>query len=376
MGTSGSNSSLRPLIIGALLGLVVGLVIGLAWAWLVQPAYYAGGAYPNELSEFYQLQYVQSVSEAYLTTRDSAAAARRLDKFSPADKVKWLATVANEFSAQGRATEASMVGDLAAALMTTEDWPAEAVTDGLVAANASPDFAAKLGQVPQAPAAQPQAQATPQTPAEGEGGASPLRLVVIVLIIVLALLLAFFLLSRLRKPSKRPSRPLPTEVVQEDGVNLTPLRQWVGTYTFGQDNYDESFTIETPESDFLGECGMGIMEGFASGSPRRVLAFDVWLFDKTDIRTLSTAVMSKFAFEDEKLRAKLAPDVTPVLATEGATFDIETTALLVKARIEEVTYGEGPPEMSYFNTLKISLSAYLRPNVDVSGDMPIPEGYA
>ncbi|RME42227.1 MAG: hypothetical protein D6796_14710 [Caldilineae bacterium] len=360
-----------------MLGLVVGVSIGLAWAWLVQPAYYAGGAYPNELSDFYQLQYVQAVSEAYLTTRDTAAAARRLDKFNAADKVKWLATVANEFKTQGRTTEASMVGDLASALMTTEGWPAEAVSDGLKAAGASPDFAAKLGQVPESPAPQPQAQATPAAPpAEKEGGASPMRLVVIVLIIILALVLAALLLRRLRKPAKAPRRPIPTEVVQEGGVSLTPLRQWVGTYTFGQDNYDESFTIETPESDFLGECGMGIMEGFASGTPRRVLAFDVWLFDKTDIRTISTAVMSKFAFEDEKLRAKLGPDVTPILATEGATFDIETTALLVKARIEEVTYGEGPPEMSYFNTLKISLSAYLRPNVDVSGDMPIPEGYA
>jgi hypothetical protein len=85
--------------------------------------------------------------------------------------------------------------------------------------------------------------------------------------------------------------------------------------------------------------------------------------------------MSQYAFNDDVFRNKLSPDADPVIAEEGATFDIETTALIVKAKIEEVNYGEGQPANSYFEDLKVSLTAYLKPDVDVSGTMPIPEGF-
>jgi hypothetical protein len=378
MGTSGNVSPLRPLLIGGLVGFVIGLIIGLVWAWYVDPAYYAGGAYPNELSEFHQQSYVKSVSEAYFATNDVAVAANRLNQFTPQEKVTLLALTAKDFSEKGQATEASLVGDLAATLMQQEGWSTEDVGAGLSAAGATEDFSVKLGQVPMPVGAETPVEAPPEaTPAAEEGAGSNLfRILAIIFIIILAVVAVLYLLVRI-KPKRKPRvQRIPPEMMVEEDSGLQPLRQWVGTYTLGQDTYDESFTVETPESDFLGECGMGIMDGFASGSPKKVLAFDVWLFDKTDIRTISTPVMSKFAFEDEILRSKLPPDTTPILAAEGTTFDIETTALMVKAKIEEVAYGEGPPEMSYFTTLKISLSAYLKLGVDVSGTMPIPEQYA
>jgi hypothetical protein len=105
------------------------------------------------------------------------------------------------------------------------------------------------------------------------------------------------------------------------------------------------------------------------------LAFDVWLFDKTDIRTVSRPIMSEYAFNDPVFRNKLSPDADPVVAAPGTTFDIETTALIVKAKIESVKFGEGQPVNSYFEELKVSLTAYLKPDIDVSGTMPVPEGF-
>lgn len=376
MDNTDNTKRVRLLATGGVLGFIVGLILGLMWAWYVDPAFYSGGAYPNELSDLYQQTYAKSVSEAYLTTRDVGAAAERLSPFTPEQKVKLLANVAKEFNSKGQVTEANLVGDLAATLKDLEAWSSDAVGAGLSTAGAESSFSEKLGMVPEAPADQPQvtgqeAAAEPEKPSGGIG-----RTLLILFAVLLALGLIAFLLTRIKPKRKPKMQSVPEEMRVDASSGLQPLRQWIGTYSFGQESYDESFTVETDQSDFLGECGMGILEGFASGAPKRVLAFDVWLFDKTDIRTLSVPVMSKYAFEDPVLRAKLQPDVTPVLAAEGTVFDIETTALIVKARIEEVGYGDGPPPMSYFTNLKISLSAYLKSDVDVSGTMPIPEGYS
>lgn len=380
MSTSNNASPLKPLIVGLLFGFVVGLILGLVWAWNVQPVTYAGGSHPNELSEQYQKTYVQSVSEAYFTTRDLNTAAARLAPFSPPEKVTLLAQTSDAYRAAGRDTEADMAGDLASSLAQAEGWSADEISAGLAAAGASEAFALKMGQVPEASdSSTVPATAVPSDAQATEGGKTNwLKILLITLAIIVAIIIILFLLTRIKpkqKSRQHASKAKMEQVVTQEGEAMEPLRQWVGAYTTGQDNFDESFTVETDAGDFLGECGMGILDGFAAGSPKKVMAFDVWLFDKTDIRTISIPVMSKFAFEDDVFRGKLPPDSNPVLATEGGTFEIETSALLVKAKIEELAYGDGPPEMSFFTTLKVSLSVYLKPGVDVSAPMGTPEGY-
>ncbi len=381
MSTSNNASPLKPLLVGLLFGFVVGLILGLVWAWNIQPVTYAGGAHPNELSEQYQKTYAQSVSEAYFTTRDLNAVAARLAPFSPQEKVALLAQTSDAYRAAGRGTEADMVGDLSSSLAQAEGWPADEVSAGLAAAGASEAFALKMGQVPEtsdSSSAVP-ATAVPSKAQAAEGGKTNwLKVLLITVLVIVAIIVILFLLTRIKpkqKSRKHASKAQMEQVVTQDGEAMEPLRQWTGAYTTGQDNFDESFTVETDAGDFLGECGMGILDGFAAGSPKKVMAFDVWLFDKTDIRTISVPVMSKFAFEDDVFRGKLPPDSNPVLATEGGTFNIETSALLVKAKIEELAYGDGPPEMSYFTSIKVSLSVYLKPGVDVSAPMGTPEGY-
>ena len=376
MNDSPDVSPLRPLIVGGLVGLVIGLAIGLFYAWNISPVTYAGGAFPHELSENFQKAYVGAVAEAYLANRDANKASARLSTFSEQQRVALLASVEADFRSNNLINEANGVADLAKQLQAQEGWSAEAVSAGLSAGGASPEFAQALGQVAQPVPEGQQPSAGQEAAASGGGGAGNIiRIFLWVVLVVLVIAIAFILLTRI-KINRKPAPTLSPELQAWDGSGPQPLRQWVGTFSYGQDNYDESFTVETTESDFLGECGMGILEGFSGGSPKRVMAFDVWLFDKTDIRTVSMPIMSKYAFDDDNLRAKLPPDATPILAADGQAFDIETTALIVKAKIEEISYGDEPPEMSYFTNLKVSLTAYLKPDVDVSGAMPIPEGLA
>lgn len=376
------NSPARPLIIGGVAGFLIGLIIGLFYAWQIDPAVYGGGARFNDLNPLYLNAFGETVAEAYITTRDANAASQRLGDLTVPEKVALLAQAEQSFS-QTDATKAALVGQLATDLRNLENWSDDDVAAGLSTANASNSFAAALGQAPisdgQQPSTGTDGAATP--PDEAGGGSflgTLIRVVGILFLLLVAIAVIILVLLRMRPAQRRSSTPPPPtvpEIVNDEGDTLQPLRQWVGTYTFGQDNYDESFTVETPESDFLGECGMGILDGFASGSPKKVAAFDVWLFDKTDIRTVSMPIMSQFAYEDDILRGKLNPEAIPVLASEGTTFDIETTALMVKARIEEVEYGDEIPPNSYFTRLKVSLTAYLKPGIDVKADMPLPEGY-
>ena len=376
------NSPVRPLLVGVIAGFIIGLLIGLFYAWQISPAVYGDGARFSNLNQLYLQNLTETVVEAYSATRNTEAAQTRLADLSAAQKVDLLARAEKNFS-QSDANMANAASQLAQDLKARENWSQESVSQGLTSANASLTFAGALGQQPTGDTADDSSDgADPAAPQSDEGAAEEpparsalanlIRIIGILFFLLVALLLVLFLLTRI-KPKRRSSAPPPPpvpEIVTAEGDTLQPLRQWVGTYALGQDNYDESFTVETAESDFLGECGMGILDGFASGTPKKVAAFDVWLFDKTDIRTVSMPIMSQFAYEDDILRGKLNPDAEPILADAGASFDIETTALLVKAKIEEVEYGDEAPANSYFTQLKVSLTAYLKPGADVKGDMP------
>lgn len=368
-----SNSTLRPVIVSVMVGLLIGLGIGLIYAWRINPATYSGGAYPHELSDNYQKAYVKTVIEAFNATGRLEDAGLRLEAFDTVSKVTLLADAESDLRLQDP-TQAEIAVRLAQGLKEAEDWTGQDIESGLAQGLASPNFSQSLksgsGQTP--------ALAPTQGPDEAASEPSMVgrifRWVIIIVVFVIGLLAILYLMTLIKPKRKMVKQEIKdADLVLDDGTSLKPLRQWVGAYAFGHDSYDESFTLETEDGAFLGECGMGILDGFASGTPKRVAAFDVWLFDKTDIRTVSTPIMSTFAFEDDVLRGKLNADAEPILATSQLTFDIETTALLVMAKIEQVEYGEEPPAESYFNNVKVVLTAYLKPDVDVSGDMPIPE---
>jgi hypothetical protein len=149
-----------------------------------------------------------------------------------------------------------------------------------------------------------------------------------------------------------------------------PVVQFMTTYLQGDDLYDDSFSIETSSGDFLGETGMGISETLSGIDGKRVSAFEVWLFDKNDIRTVTKVLMSNQAFNDDAVRARLAPKGEAVLATPGERMTLETASLRVQARIVDLSYIAGgvPPE-SAFERITIELAAWKR-----SGPPPAPAG--
>jgi len=140
-----------------------------------------------------------------------------------------------------------------------------------------------------------------------------------------------------------------------------PVAQFMTTYVLGDDMYDDSFSIDAPDGSFLGECGMGISETIGVGDPKKVMAFEVWLFDKNDIRTVTKVLMSDHAFRDEALKSRLAAKGEPVLVSSGDVVSMETASLVVTARVVDMAYGGGAlPPNSFFERLTIELAAFSK----------------
>jgi hypothetical protein len=153
------------------------------------------------------------------------------------------------------------------------------------------------------------------------------------------------------------------ETAGGDELNAIPLARFRTDYTHGRENYDDSFSIETDNQEFLGECGISIAESIGTDSPKNVTAFEVWLFDKNDIRTVTKVVMSDHAFFDEAIKAKLAPKGEPVLARENEVIVLETASLIINAEIVEMQYGESSlPPQSVFDNFTIEMSAWAKEN--------------
>jgi len=149
-----------------------------------------------------------------------------------------------------------------------------------------------------------------------------------------------------------------SRLVQTLGSN-EPIATFRSTYSLGDDLYDDSFSIEGPAGDFLGECGVGIGDIIGVGEPKKVSAFEVWLFDKNDIQTVTKVLLSSYAFQDQETLSRLATKGDPILAENGELFELTTESLRLEARIVDITFGEGAlPSGSYFERMAIELRAW------------------
>jgi len=137
------------------------------------------------------------------------------------------------------------------------------------------------------------------------------------------------------------------------------LAQFMTTYRQGDDLYDDSFSIDSVNGEFLGECGVGIAETIGVGDPKKVTALEVWLFDKNDIQTVTKILMSEHANNDSAIRQRMVSKGEPIQAEPGMTFVMETATLQLEAKIIDMVYARGPlPENSYFSRLTMEISVW------------------
>lgn len=138
-----------------------------------------------------------------------------------------------------------------------------------------------------------------------------------------------------------------------------PVAHFMTSYIIGDDLYDDSFSIDAPNGTFLGECGVGISDTIGVGDPKKVTAFEVWLFDKNDIQTVTKVLMSSHAMNDAAIKQRLASKGEPVLLEPGQQILLETATLQLEAKVIEMVYGQGAlPSGSFIERLTLELSVW------------------
>jgi hypothetical protein len=331
-----SSENTKTALVGAgafLVGLIIGLPV-LGW-WLFPVEW--EDASPAHLSDANKADYVQMVADSLAATNDLAKAQERMLKLGP--------------------DAGQNLQDTLAASAGPENMRLS-ILQAAVGAN----LPAPTGEEAQ-PASGPLAMVQ---------GLLPICAAIVLLLAVVGG--GIFVYRRLQTNSAgQAAKPRP-EVTQgtvaervETPADITaeagaePVTTFKTTYMLGNDLFDESFSIDDQQGDFLGECGVSIGETIGVGDPKRVTAFEVWLFDKNDIRTVTKVVMSEHAFNDEGLKSKLAAKGEPVQARSDGIIEMETATLKVQARIVDMQYGSGAlPTNSFFQQLTLEISAWKK----------------
>ena len=165
--------------------------------------------------------------------------------------------------------------------------------------------------------------------------------------------------SEKRKQTKKKTGAEISEAPKVQAEEEPPLAQFMTTYRLSDDLYDESFSIDSPTGEFLGECGVGIAETIGVGEPKKVTALEIWLFDKNDIQTITKVLMSEHAFNDQTIKQRLTSKGEVILVKPGQRFIVETATLQMEARVIDMIYGRGPlPENSFFSRLTLEISVW------------------
>lgn len=339
----------KPAVVAAV-AFIVGLLIGwLALGWGLFPVTWTDAA-PKDLRQDLKAEYLRMAIDSYSKNQDQALAKDRYGALGP-DASKVLASVQSN---PEKVSPADVLAFTGAVTGSQIGLPTPGATSVTGATQAPP-----LGPV--------------TTPASSTGRTSlPLVLgVLCALLLIIAAALAYIFLIR-----GRGQRGGATPASQASDLNRqaertdfaaqgqdAPVAQFMTTYMAGDDLYDDSFSIDSPSGEFLGECGVGISVTIGVGDPKKVTAFEVWLFDKNDIQTVTKVLMSQHAIGDPTISARLESKGEPVLAEPGKRIVLETATLQLEARVVDMNYGQGAlPPNSFFERMTLELAIWPKQN--------------
>jgi hypothetical protein len=312
----------------AAVGLVVGIILGLLYGWVISPVKFIDGNIV-QLRDDLKVEYLRMAIDSYALNQDVALAEYRYGQLG-----ENASTILSDIEFN---PEDQLVSDIDSFRAVVE---MSVITDPL----------------------------EDDLPGEEKSGNNLLKWALLVTVVLAgALVVRYFLGKRTAggispKKAANLAEEITTKIDSPDygeKGEAPPMHQFVTTYVLGDNLFDDSFSVESAAGEFLGECGVGISEAIGVGEPKRVTAFEVWLFDQNDIKTVTKVLMSGHAFYDDVIRSELEKKGEPVLADPGVEFVLSTNNLRVIGRVMDMGYGEGPlPEESFFERLSIELSVW------------------
>ena len=309
-------------------GLIVGIVLGLLFGWVISPVKFVDGDI-GQLRDDLKVEYLRMAVDSYALNQDAALAETRYNQLGDGAST-YLSDI--EFNPSGQ-----LISDIDSYRIVVEGSGITSPLDDFI-------------------------------PEEEKSGNNLLKWALLVTVVFAGALVGSYFLRKRKAGGISPkaaanmadeiTAKMDSPEYSEKG-EAPPMHQFVTTYVLGDNLFDDSFSIESAAGEFLGECGVGISEAIGVGEPKRVTAFEVWLFDQNDIKTVTKVLMSGHAFYDDVIRSELEKKGEPVLADPGIEFVLTTNNLRVIGRVMDMGYGEGPlPEESFFERLSIELSVW------------------
>lgn len=363
---------LRNPLFAGLAGLIIGLIIGLPiLGWLVWPVQWTDAA-PQHLRSDLQVDYLRMVIDSHRQNEDDGLAVRRWQDMGKAgpDALNALADDPGGTDPADIEKLALLVQAPIPAIQNAKAAEPEPVDED------NPEDGAVESLIPV------ETKEVAKKTTDTRSSLTILLGVMCALTLGVGGLLAFLLLRRRNAGTGGSARQEGETYTGEDmeyasdetnlgmstgGVKShpktdteePPVVQFMTTYMLGDDLYDDSFSIDSPTGEFLGECGVGISETIGVGDPKKVTAFEVWLFDKNDIQTVTKVMMSAHAFNDPNIRQRLQAKGEPQMVEPGRRILLETATLQMEARIVDASYGGGAlPTNSYFDRLTLELAVW------------------
>jgi hypothetical protein len=324
----------KPLVTG-IVGLVIGLILG--WfviGWGLWPVQWTDAA-PQHLRQDVKEDYLRMAIDSYTLNKDAIKAKERYDSIGK----------------DGLEILKKLVGE-------PQTLP----------------FSAAIGIAGQAPQVTgPALGGTPVPKSKKTSTSSLIRNVLMVicgagLLVAAGMVVLFFLRRRaVQEQVVTPETEEPPSAHQAEWTEPRaaseepPMVQFMASYKLGDDLFDDSFSIDSPAGEFLGECGVGISETIGVGDPKKVTAFEVWLFDKNDIQTVTKVLMSDHAYHDDTIHQRLVAKGEPILAEPGSETVLETQSLQMVVRVVDMGYGDGAlPPQSFFGRMVLELAVWTK----------------
>lgn len=157
-----------------------------------------------------------------------------------------------------------------------------------------------------------------------------------------------------------PQRPAPPP--RSAAVGPAPALKKLGEYTAiyqGESDYDEAFDINDPVDGYMGQCGLQLNDPVG---PRRdqAVALQAWLWDSSDPDTRTKVLMSEGAYRDTALRSEQAGEHEAVQVRLGIEFTLETHDLLLRGKVERVSYAEQEPYRGVFAELQVNFQVFRK----------------
>jgi len=322
-----TNQNRNKLILAGLMGLVAGIILGLFYGYVINPVKWVDAPMENTRADI-QEDYLRMSIDSYKLYFDQAKAYER-----------WL-----ELGDAGPATLAKVM--------------ASPEAQGLDAINRYKSLVTLQDAVTQYNAC-----------GSAQGTSNKLCIYLWGGTMSFVAVLGVFLYYRIRQQDFMPSSPRTSSPKVKDLVDEAPdiildnspsLFHTMTTFVMGDDLFDESFTIDSPNGDFLGECGVGIVNTINDKTPKMVNAFDIWLFDKNEINTKSIVLMTERAYSNDILRTQLESKGLPILAKVGEETLLKTDNLRMSVRIVDMLHdGSDPLKSEFFQ--RLSLEIFIRP---------------